>query len=87
MAGRGGWFGSDSDGLIGTLIVGTLAIGTAIGLAYKAGTDVSERVLRQDRRAKREFEKKERRELKERKKEARRNRLFDWWESRHSEEE
>lgn len=84
MAGRGGWFDSESGSLIGIIIAGGLAIGTAVGLAYKAGTDVSERVLRQHRRDKREFDKTVRCERKEKKKEANRNRLFRWWEKRHS---
>jgi hypothetical protein len=70
---------SETGGAIATVVAIGLGLGAAIGLAYQAGTDVSERILRQHRKDKREFERKERIEQKEKKKEERRNRRLEWW--------
>lgn len=69
----------ETSGSIATLLAIGLGVGAAIGLAYQAGTDVSERILRQQRKTKREFERKERIERQEKKKEERRNRRLEWW--------
>lgn len=72
---------SETGGMIATMAAIFIGAGAAIGLAYRAGADVSERVIREHRKAKREFERKERNELKEKKKEERRRRRLEWWET------
>ena len=69
----------ETSGSIATIVALGLGLGAAIGLAYQAGTDVSERILRQQRKTKREFERKERIEQKEKKKEEKHNRRLEWW--------
>ena len=85
MARNGGpLIDSYTGGTIANLLAVGLGVGAAIGLAYQAGTDVSERVLRQHRKTKREFERKDREEQKEKKKEERRNRRLEWWKAFNS---
>lgn len=83
MAGRGvgSWFDSDTGSLLMGLGLAALGIGTVVGVAYQAGTDVSERILRQQRKCERKFNKKEKVEQKERKKEERHRRRLEWWEA------
>lgn len=69
---------------IATVVAIGLGLGAAIGLAYQAGTDVSTRILRQHRRDKREFERRAKEDLIEKKKEERRNRRLEWWKAIHS---
>lgn len=70
---------SETGGAIATVVAIGLGLAAAVGLAYRAGTDVSERILRQERRDKREFKREVRKEQKEKKKEERRNRRLEWW--------
>lgn len=70
---------SDTGSAIATVVTIGLGLAAAVGLAYRAGTDVSERVLRQQRKDKREFERKVRKERKGKRKEERRKERLEWW--------
>ena len=70
---------SETGSTIATAVAIGLGFSIVIGLAYQAGIGVSERILRQYRKDKREFERKEKIEQREKEKEERRIKRLEWW--------